>query len=233
VKLLGQAHEPPIVTGAETFGAGEAQVTQAARAIVAEALRDDPLPLVVTCGGPLTNVAAALRLRPEIAGRMKLVWIGGSSAAQGGSEYNLSTDLAAARHVLEASKVPVWQVPEGEYRRFQVSVAELGSTFRPISPVSQWLYAQYQHLPPFVQLGGSITFGDSPMVSFTAFDPALAPSTARPVRRLLDDGRYGGQVAGRAVSVCHGLDVGLNIADFMALLRLHAARDVARTGAAG
>jgi len=220
---LGQPRGPDVLAGAETFGATDAQATPAARAIVAEALRDDPLPLVLTCGGPLTNVAAALRLDPSIARRMTLVWIGGSSAADGGIEYNLSTDLAAARHVLEETKVPVWQVPEAEYQRFQVSVAELGTTLRPISPVAEWLYGRYRQLPPFVQLGGSLTFGDSPMVSLTALAPELHRFDTRRVRRILDDARLGAEVDGRDIRVYRDLDARLNFADFIALLRLQAA----------
>jgi hypothetical protein len=224
LKRLGQPGQPEVVTGAEGFGAGDAQAGAAARAIVAEALRDDPLPLVLTCGGPLTNVAAALRLDPSIARRMTLVWIGGSSAEDGGVEYNLSTDIAAARYVLEQSTVPVWQIPEAEYKRFQVSVAELGTTLRPISPAAQWLYDQYRNLPPFVQLGGSITFGDSPMVSLTAFAPEFSPFTVRRQRRILDDSRYGEAVEGRDIRVYHALDTRLNFADFIAQLRLNAPR---------
>lgn len=224
IDRLGGPHRPTVLTGAEAFGAGDAQVTAAARAIVAEARRDDPLPLVLTCGGPLTNVAAALRLDPSIARRMTLVWIGGSVAAGGAPEYNLATDIAAARQVLEASALPVWQVPDAEYRRFQVSVAELGTTLRPISPLAEWLYGQYRQLPPFVQLGGTLTFGDSPMVSLTALAPELSPFTTRRVRRILDDGRPGAELEDREVRVYQGLDARLNFADFIALLRLHAGR---------
>jgi inosine-uridine nucleoside N-ribohydrolase len=109
-ELIGRlklASAPPVIAGAENFSGGE---SAAARAIVAEALRDDPLPLIVTCGGPLTNIAAALRLNPSIASKIKLVWIGGAADAAGGYEYNLSTDIAAARYVLEESSVPVWQI---------------------------------------------------------------------------------------------------------------------------
>jgi hypothetical protein len=222
LERLGQRHRPAVVAGAESFGAGDGQTGAAARAIVEEALRDDPLPLFLTCGGPLTNVAAALRLRPEIASRMTLVWIGGTSAAETGYEYNLSTDLAAARFVFEASAVPIWQIPAEEYRRFQVSVAELGETMGAISPLSRWLYEQYLHLPPFVHLGGTLTFGDSPLISATAFDPAACPFTLRQAMRILDDGRYSEPVAGRQVRMLHSLDPRLNLADFLALLRAHA-----------
>jgi len=219
LEQLGARNPPPVVTGAENFGDGDEQASAAARAIVAEAMRDDPLPLVLTCGGPLTNVAAALRLEPQIAARMTLVWIGGSSAPDGGAEYNLSTDLAAARHVLENSVLPVWQVPEAEYKRFQVSVAELGTTMRTASPAGRWLYRQYQQLPPFVQLGGSLTLGDSPMVSLTVFAPALHACDTRTVRKILDDSRHGEEIAGRQVRVVRALDVRLNVEDFLALLK--------------
>lgn len=219
---VGQRRPPTVIAGAERPGADEDRANRAAQAIVAQALRDDPLPLVLACGGPLTNVAAALRLRPDIARRMSLVWIGGTAAGMGGAEYNLMTDLAAARHVLEDSALPVLQIPMEEYRRFQVSVAELDEAFRPISPLSAWLYDQYRQLPPFVKLGGTLTFGDSLLVSATAFDPAACPFTPRLVRHLEGDGRYGALVEGRQVRLAHGLDPCLALADFLALLRAHA-----------
>jgi hypothetical protein len=222
LRRIGGPATPPVVTGAERFGSGGDGANAAARAIVAEALRDDPLPLFLTCGGPLTNVAAALLLEPAIAGRMTLVWIGGS--VDGSKEYNLSTDLAAARHVFEGSNLPVWQVPAEEYRRFQVSVAELNGEVAPISPLSRWLCEQYGHLPPFVQLAGSLTFGDSPIVSLTAFDPAANPFTERAVRRLRDDASYGEEIPGRQVRLYRRLDARLNFADLAALLRTHARR---------
>ncbi|HEX8788249.1 MAG TPA: nucleoside hydrolase [Telluria sp.] len=222
LRRLGRRPFPAVVAGAERFDAGADESNLAARAIVAQALRDDPLPLVLACGGPLTNVAAALRLRPEIAAHMSLVWIGGSAASEGGAEYNLMTDLAAARFVFEETRLPILQIPLEEYRRFQVSVAELDDGFRTISPVSQWLYDQYRQLPPFVKLGGTLTFGDSPLVSATAFDPAACPVTVREARHLLDDGRYGAPIAGRQVRLAHSLDPRLNFADFLALLRAQA-----------
>lgn len=76
VRRIGPDGSPLIAAGAEDFSLAP---SDAARAIVAEALRDDPLPLIVTCGGPLTNIAAALRLEPAIAKRMTVIWIGGGA----------------------------------------------------------------------------------------------------------------------------------------------------------
>ena len=224
LRRLRQRRLPAVVAGAEHPGAAEDQANSAAQAIIAEALRDDPMPLILACGGPLTNVAAALRLRPEIASRMSLVWIGGTAASEGGAEYNLTTDLAAARLVFESSTLPLLQIPAEEYRRFQVSVAELNETLRPISPLSAWIYDQYRRLPPFVKLGGTLTFGDSPLVTATAFDPAACPFTSIQVRRLLDDGRYGDPVEGRQVRLARSLDPRLNLHDLLALLRMQARR---------
>jgi hypothetical protein len=105
-----------------------------------------------------------------------------------------------------------------------VSVAELEDVCRPISDVARWLVDLYAQLPPFVQPGATLTFGDSPLVSATTFDPAALPATTRPVRRLLDGGRHGAEVPGRTVRVLQGLDPRLNLADFFALLRQHAAQ---------
>jgi inosine-uridine nucleoside N-ribohydrolase len=55
-----------------------AQRSDAANAIVKEAMRDDTkLPLYVVCGAGLTDLASAYLLEPKIANRLTLVWIGG------------------------------------------------------------------------------------------------------------------------------------------------------------
>ena len=54
-------------------------VSAGAEAIVAEAMRDDTqLPLYVTCGAGLTQIASAWLIEPRIGPRVTLVWIGGS-----------------------------------------------------------------------------------------------------------------------------------------------------------
>ena len=101
---------PSVVAGSErAFDPDAGAPSAAADAIVAEARRDDPLPLYVVCGGPLTNVAEALRAAPDIAERFTLVWIGGS-IRDGVFEYNRDTDPAAAAFVLghaRAGRAPV------------------------------------------------------------------------------------------------------------------------------
>ncbi len=206
IGIGGFATPPQVVAGAEAVAAAD---NPAAAAIVAEAMRDDPLPLFLTCGGPLTNVSAALRLRPEIARRMTLIWIGGGEAGDG--EYNLDTDPAAARLVLEESDVPLWQVPAPTYRALQFGVAELTADFRPISPLTRWLYDRYTRLPAWVDLGGALTMGDSPLVLLSA----VSASAGR--YRDVAEGR-----SGRRVRRYDTLDGRLMWADALAKFAVHA-----------
>ena len=106
----------------------------AAEAIVAEAMSDSALPLYVTLGGGLTQLASAYLLEPRIADRLTAIWIGGTeypgialpppmAEGKAQTEYNTTIDIAAAQVVFD-SPIPLWQVPArrlpagaGEHRR--------------------------------------------------------------------------------------------------------------------
>jgi hypothetical protein len=221
VGRIGPASLPRIAAGAEDFSLAP---SDAARAIVAEALRDDPLPLIVTCGGPLTNIAAALRLEPAIAKRMTLIWIGGGAYPAGGWEYNLMSDIEAARLVIERSRVPMSMVPQPAYRQMQYSIAELDADLRPISSLSQWLYDRFTSPPAWADIGGAWPLGDSPLVLLSAISAESSRYRDVNARRILGDGRYGAEIPGRTVRLYEQLDVRLVLGDFLALLRRHAAR---------
>jgi len=212
---------PPVMGGAEDFALDP---SPAAEAIVNEAMRDDALPLYLTCGGPLTNVAAALRLEPAIADRMTLVWIGGGAYPEGAPEYNLETDIPAARAVIENSHLPIWQIPKQAYRQAQYSIAELTADMRPISSFTKWLYDRFTAPPEFVELGGAWPLGDSPLVLLTAISDESSRYADITARRIEPDLSYGDEIAGRFIRVYEDLDVRLMFGDFLALLRLHAAR---------
>lgn len=221
IRLAGFPVPPPVIAGPNDFVVSEAP-TNAAKAIVAEAMRDDKLPLYLTCGGPLTNVAAALRLEPRIALRMTLVWIGGGDYPLGGWEYNLATDIEAASHVIEHSAVPLWQVPQSTYRQMQFSVAEMTETLRPISPLTEWLYERFTSPPPFVDVAGAWPLGDSPLVLLTSISSESSRSRQLQARRIRADGHYGDIVPGRTVRVFDMLDARLTFDDMLALFRLQA-----------
>lgn len=79
------------------------------QAIINEAMRTDTtLPLYVTVGGGLTEVASALLTEPRIAGKFTLVWIGGSPYPNGGSgETNFSIDKLAAHYIFNETTIPL------------------------------------------------------------------------------------------------------------------------------
>ncbi|MFT4077611.1 MAG: nucleoside hydrolase [Asticcacaulis sp.] len=209
---------PKIVAGAETFGVSDGQISAAAEAIVAEANRADPLPLYLTCGGPLTNIAAALRRDPSIASRMTLIWIGGCAYPEGGAEYNLMTDPAAARQVIEQSQVPLWQVPEAAYKQVTIAFSELEQVAD--QGLAQWTYDRLIDIPPFVKLDGARSLGDSAMVLLTALSPDAGRFQEIPARQLLTEGQYGAPIPGRTLRVYDALDGDLVIRDFLARLQL-------------
>lgn len=212
------AAPPPVVAGPER--AGEA-AGDAARAIVTEAMREDPLPLYFCCGGPITNLAAALRLEPAIARKMIAVWIGGGAYPNGGWEYNCNVDADAARYVIEQSDIPLWQIPQNAYRQMAFSVAEMRVRMRSASPLGAWLYQQFTHPPDFVDVGGAWPMGDSPVALLTAISSESSHSVERPARRLNADLSYGAEIPGRTIRVFETVDARLTLEDFLALLALN------------
>jgi hypothetical protein len=220
IDLVGMTSPPPVIGGTE--GPGLSGPGAAAKAIVAEALRQDKLPLFITCGGPLTNVAMALKMEPSIAKRVTLVWIGGGNYPDGGWEYNMAADPEAARFVFEDSMVPLWQVPQAAYRQCQFSIAELTEVMRPMSPLTEWLYDRFTTPPPWVELGGAWPLGDSPLVLLTALSTESSTCSVRTTPRIDSKFKYVPNPTGRMISVYERLDTRLLFADFIALLRQHA-----------
>lgn len=196
LEVLGSTHHE-VVAGAEDFTTG-GEPSPAAHAIVAVCLAESDVPLAILCGGPLTNVAAALRLDPSVSERATLVWIGGS--LNDAPEYNRDTDAAAAASVL-ASGIPVIQVPFETYERLRVSVAEVRADLAHASYPGGWLAERLLDLPAFVTLHGVITLGDSALAAVAGLDPSFVPGAG-----------------GRVVT---DLDMRLMWGDFLAKLRLH------------
>jgi hypothetical protein len=200
---LGLADPPPIATGAEVaFTRGTRSA--AAEAIVAAAREESDLPLYVVCGGPLTNVAAALEIDPGIVGRLTLIWVGGS-LDPAAFEYNRDTDLAAAQAVFAVPGVAVHQFPLETYRRCAYGIAELEADLPATGRLGAWLFDRFSSPPDWVQLGGVWPIGDSPPLLITALttdsSTRLAPSNG--------------------VTVYSDVDMRLLVGDLLAKLRLH------------
>jgi hypothetical protein len=174
-----------VITGTEAPGTSEGQVNAAAREIVETSARCERT--TILCGGPLTNIAAALRLDPALADRAMLVWVGGTLAAAGHGEYNSETDAASAVEVV-ASGMPLVRIPYEEYTQMTVSVDAVKNDLAAASPVGSWLAERLLDVPPFVQLGSTLTLGDSVLVPFVPGigTAGIAVSSGSTIHQLVD-----------------------------------------------
>jgi hypothetical protein len=204
--VIGAPDRPVVAAGGDQqFDPAGTTTTAASDAIVAEARRDDPLPLHLVCGGPLTNVAMALRRAPEIAGRFVLVWIGGSLDPDA-FEYNRDTDRAAAEFVFGFAELAIEQFPVETYRRCAYSIAELEYDIGGAGRLGEWLWEHFTRPPDWVQLGGVWPQGDSPPLLVTALTDTFAgPVASAPGQRRVHT----------------DVDFRLIVGDMLARLRLH------------
>jgi hypothetical protein len=212
------------------------------QAIIDEALRTDTsLPLFVAVGGGLTEVASALMLESRIAERMTLVWIGGGSPNVGKQEANFSIDPLAARHVYNATSVPIWQLPSDVYKTCLISDTELQAFVAPCGAIGKWLYARLFEISGKLgkyklNTGETWTLGDSPLVVLTALNdwvPSgmgsrfeyLRTGSSRfeemIVARLDENGSPMAQAQGRKMRLYSSIDTRLMFGDFFAKLRLN------------
>jgi len=116
-------------------------ISDGARFIVEEALRDDSRPLFIGMQGAITDLACAILIEPEICSRMTCIWIGGGVYPQGGCEFNLSQDVTAA-NIVFSSAMPVWQIPMNVYKQFAVTLAELQLKVQPYGKIGDYLFRQ-------------------------------------------------------------------------------------------
>ncbi|WP_345800766.1 nucleoside hydrolase [Microbacterium sp. AZCO] len=194
--------------------------TDGARVILEESRRDDPLPLVIAAGGPLTNVASALREDPSLADRAEVVWIGGGAYPGGAWEYNLMLDAAAAQFVFNESRIPISQVPQHVYRQCLLSIGELELGLHAVGEFGAWLYSCFDDPPEFARIGAIWPMGDSPPVLISA--GATESSAARVVDTpwISADGMYAQHPSPRPLTLFDTIDTRLLFGDFFARLAL-------------
>jgi purine nucleosidase len=200
------------------------QDSPGARLIVEEskqASAEDPL--YVAFLGPLTDMASAILLDPEIVRRpVVVIWIGGVGyggvETYPGIEFNLSNDIAAANLVYD-SGITIWQVPSNVYSQVSVSYAELEEKIRGTSDLADYLIDQMvewnaTHHPEPVE---SRSLGDSPAVSLMLF-PRGGNFRTVPAPRFGREGHYL-PGSGHPVRVVESVDVRFLIEDMFAKIR--------------
>src|SRR6516165_634407 len=119
------------------------KTSAAAEGIIAEAMREDTRPLFVVCGAGLTDLASAYLMRPEIAKRLTVIWIGGPEYPDLAPtppgveqfEYNQRIDPPAAQVVFNDSDLELWHVPRSSYREYLISFAEILTKVKPMGAI--------------------------------------------------------------------------------------------------
>lgn len=164
-----------------------AQPSEAASAIVKEAMRDDTkLPLYVVCGAGLTDIASAYLLEPKIAGRLTLIWIGGPEYAGLAApppnsttlEYNLAIDLKAGQVIFNRSTISIWQVPRNAYRQVMMPYSSLLTKVKTQGRIGEYLTNALEGIMKMglkynFNLGEVYIVGDSPLVLLTALQSSF------------------------------------------------------------
>ena len=149
LRLLGELQLPaevPVERGSTDYlsGAGPGD-SAAVRDLVARAMAspaEDPLYVVAI--GAATNVASALLLEPEIAGRVVLVWLGGQALHwPDTAEFNLRQDVAAARVLLDCGAPLVLLPCLGVVSHLHTSVPEIERHVAPAGGIGRLLAQRF------------------------------------------------------------------------------------------
>lgn len=202
-------------------------VSEGAQMIIEEAMKDDPHPLFIACQGAITDLASAILMKPEICSRMTAIWIGGGMYPEGGFEFNLKQDVAAANVVMKSS-MPLWQVPIMVYKQMSVTLAELQLNVKPCGDLGKYLFEQMVEFNmknaddahwPHGEIWG---LGDSPTIGVLLeesektdiFDEIEAPT-------IHEDLSYSFEGHNRKIRVYKQLNTRTTLNDFFAKLKIN------------
>jgi len=217
-----------------------AQKSDAANAIIKEAMRDDTkLPLYVVCGAGLTDLASAYLMEPKIAGRLTLIWIGGPEYPELATpppgyttmEYNLGIDLKAGQVIFNKSGINIWQIPRNIYRQVMMPYASLLLRVKTQGRVGEYLTANIERVMKMgvkyhFNVGETYIVGDSPLVLLTSLQSSFEPDPSssfyvlRPSPLINNQGIYEVNHKGRNIRVYTQLDVHLLLDDLYSKLAL-------------
>jgi purine nucleosidase len=180
-------------------------------------------PLFVAFLGPVTDMASAILLDPDIVHRdIVVIWIGGVGyggvETYPGVEFNLRNDIAAANVVYD-SGITVWQVPSNVYSQVSVSYAELEEKIGGTSKLADYLISQLVewnrgYWPGPIE---SRSLGDSPAVSLMLY-PRGGNFRIVPAPRFGQEGHYL-PGSGHPIRVVESVDVRFLIEDMFAKIR--------------
>ena len=184
-------------------------------------------PLYVLCQGAITNVAKALRVRPEIKDKIIIVWIGTHGILNVGKpapfrEFNAGNDVTAANEVLQ-SGADIWLIPSDVYTTINVSLAELKLKVEPYGKIGHHLYhnmIEYNlsERAGWTQ-GESWSLGDSPAIA-VAINPGCGKYVQAPAPFVNDDTSSSSRENAPTIRVYTSVDSRFILEDFFAKLKL-------------
>lgn len=147
------------------------KLSEGARFLIEEAMKEDEKPLYVLCQGAITNVAVAIKACPEIIKRMTVIWIGTHGEAPHKApfrEFNAGNDITAANIVLHCGG-DVWVVPSTVYTTIHIGIAEIQRRILPCGKIGEhlfWNLVNYNNSEGAGWTKGeSWSLGDSPAIA--------------------------------------------------------------------
>ena len=176
--------------------AREAEKKHAVPAII-DLVRENPGEIEIITIGPLTNIAVALTLAPDLVRKIKKLWIlGGSAGIRGNltecAEYNVGSDPEAAEIVLQSGAPAVWITLDTTRGSTEITPDEVERLLASPSPAGRFCALATRRLRELYNeiRGGSETYG---VVDSLAVTSALYPEimTARRGKARIFPFRYG------------------------------------------
>ena len=221
--LMGKEHSVPVFRGAERALDSETDPvdSEGARLIIEEAMKEDHRPLYLAFLGPLTDMASALILEPEIQRKnITVIWIGGGNWPTGGWEYNLQNDILAA-NLIFTSHLPLWQIPRNVYRMVPVSFTEMKVMVYPYGKIGRYLtenVIRFNNSMPSRPVEYR-NLGDSPAIGVIMY-PDCGQWENKPAPEINADMHYIHTGKNREIRVYQNISARFILEDFYAKLKL-------------
>ncbi len=140
-------HEGLVYRGSRAYlpSMSQSVPSPAAEDLIARAMAPREGPLYVLAIGAITNIASALLIEPEIAGRIVVVWLGGHPPYWPTAvEFNLRQDTDAARVVFD-SGVPLVQIPcKNVAEHLRTTLPEVEACVKGRGEIGDYLYGIYK-----------------------------------------------------------------------------------------
>lgn len=110
--INGKASDVPVFRGSDRFmAADKAPVQSDAAENIVKTVSESDEPVYVLAIGAITNVASAIRMKPDIINNMVVIWLGGHAWDwKRTDEFNMRQDIPSSQVVFD-SGVPFVQIP--------------------------------------------------------------------------------------------------------------------------